>query len=43
MGMIELFKVFSLSNEFKFIQIREEEKIEMGKLVDGVPLPIKGS
>lgn len=29
MGMIELFKVFSLSNEFKLIPIREEEKVEL--------------
>jgi len=29
MGMIELLKVFSLSNEFKYIPIREEEKIEL--------------
>ena len=29
MGMIELFKIFSLSNEFKLIPIREEEKVEL--------------
>jgi pre-mRNA-splicing helicase BRR2 len=29
MGMIELFKVFSLSQEFNNISIREEEKIEL--------------
>jgi len=29
MGMIELMKVFSLSNEFKLIPIREEEKVEL--------------
>jgi hypothetical protein len=29
MGMIEIFKLFSLSSEFKFIPIREEEKGEL--------------
>ena len=43
MGMIEIFRVFSLSNEFKFIPIREEEKSELSKLIDTVPIPIKGS
>jgi pre-mRNA-splicing helicase BRR2 len=43
MGIIELFKVFSLSNEFKYIPIREEEKLELLKLMESVPLPIKGS
>ena len=43
MGIIELFKIFSLSSEFKFIPIREEEKIELQKLIESVPLPVKGS
>ena len=43
MGMIELFKVFSLSHEFKYIPIREEEKMEIQKLMETVPLPVKGS
>ena len=42
-GVIELFKIFSLSNEFKYIPIREEEKIEIQKLMESVPIPIKGS
>jgi len=42
-GIIELFKIFSLSNEFKYIPIREEEKIEIQKLMESVPIPIKGS
>ena len=41
--MIELLRVFSLSNEFKFIPIREEEKSELAKLIETVPVPIKGS
>ena len=40
---IELFRVFSLSSEFKNISVREEEKIELAKLIDKVPIPIKVS
>ena len=40
---IELFRVFSLSGEFKNITIREEEKIELQKLMERVPIPIKES
>jgi pre-mRNA-splicing helicase BRR2 len=43
MGMIELFRVFSLSYEFKFIPTREEEKYELEKLLIKVPIPVKGS
>ena len=43
MGIIELLKVFSLSNEFKYITIREEEKGELAKLMESVPVPVKGS
>lgn len=43
MGIIELFKVFSLSNEFKYIPIREEEKGELLRLMEAVPIPVKGS
>jgi pre-mRNA-splicing helicase BRR2 len=43
MGMIEMLKVFSVSNEFKLIPIREEEKIELQRLMMSVPVPIKGS
>lgn len=40
---IELFRVFSLSSEFKNITIREEEKLELQKLMERVPIPIKES
>lgn len=40
---IELFKVFSLSGEFRNITIREEEKLELQKLMERVPIPIKES
>lgn len=40
---IELFRVFSLSSEFKNLNIREEEKLELQKLMERVPIPIKES
>merc|ERR1712141_773331 len=40
---IELFRVFSLSGEFQHIAIREEEKLELSKLMERAPIPIKES
>lgn len=40
---IELFKVFSLSSEFRNIGIREEEKLELQKIMERVPIPLKES
>lgn len=40
---IEVFRLFSLSGEFKNIHVREEEKLELTKLVTRVPIPIKES
>ncbi|BFY98347.1 hypothetical protein BsWGS_01387 [Bradybaena similaris] len=40
---IELFRVFSLSSEFKYLTVREEEKLELLKLLERVPIPIKES
>jgi len=40
---IELFRVFSLSSEFRHITVREEEKLELLKLLERVPIPIKES
>lgn len=40
---IELFRVFSLSSEFKNLTVREEEKLELSKLLERVPIPIKES
>ncbi|XP_017773161.1 PREDICTED: putative U5 small nuclear ribonucleoprotein 200 kDa helicase [Nicrophorus vespilloides] len=40
---IELFRVFSLSGEFRNIAVREEEKMELQKLMERVPIPIKES
>ncbi|CAG8585503.1 9938_t:CDS:2 [Funneliformis caledonium] len=43
MGHIELFRVFALSDEFKYIPVREEEKLELSKLLERVPIPVKES
>lgn len=40
---IELFRVFSLSGEFRHVTVREEEKLELQKLMERVPIPIKES
>lgn len=42
-SLIELFKIFSMSAEFKLVPIRDEEKNELVKMVESVPVPIKGS
>ncbi|XP_065175302.1 U5 small nuclear ribonucleoprotein 200 kDa helicase-like [Sycon ciliatum] len=41
LSQIELVRVFSLSSEFKYLNVREEEKLELAKLMDRVPIPIK--
>lgn len=41
LSYIELFRIFCLSDEFKYIPVREEEKLELQKLLDRVPIPIK--
>ncbi|CAG8457348.1 10482_t:CDS:2 [Diversispora eburnea] len=41
MSHIELFRVFALSDEFKYIPVREEEKLELSKLLERVPIPVK--
>ncbi|ORX48547.1 Sec63-domain-containing protein [Hesseltinella vesiculosa] len=43
MSHIELFRVFALSDEFKYIPVREEEKMELAKLLERVPIPVKES
>lgn len=40
---IELFRVFALSAEFKYIPVRQEEKLELAKLLGQVPIPVKES
>lgn len=43
MNLIDIFRLFALSNEFKFVPIRENEKLELLKFVDRVPIPVKGT
>ncbi|CAF4940921.1 unnamed protein product [Rotaria sp. Silwood1] len=38
---IDLFRIFSLSSEFRHIIVREEEKLELQKLLERVPIPIQ--
>lgn len=38
---IDLFRVFSLSSEFRHVTVRQEEKLELEKLLDKVPIPVK--
>ncbi|VDK71756.1 unnamed protein product, partial [Onchocerca ochengi] len=40
---IDLFRIFSMSSEFRNIMVREEEKLELQKLAEYVPVPIKES
>lgn len=40
---IELFRVFALSEEFKYIPVRQDEKLELAKLLGRVPIPVKES
>ena len=42
MSDMDLLRLFSLSREFKYIPVREEEKVELMKLVELVPIPVKG-
>jgi pre-mRNA-splicing helicase BRR2 len=41
MGDIELLRVFALSDEFRNVVVRDEEKVELAKLLDRVPVPVK--
>lgn len=40
---IELFRVFALSGEFKYIPVRQDEKLELAKLMTKIPIPVKES
>ncbi|RCI07855.1 hypothetical protein L249_5800 [Ophiocordyceps polyrhachis-furcata BCC 54312] len=40
---IELFRIFALSAEFKYIPVRQDEKVELARLLGTVPIPIKES
>ncbi|KAF8056607.1 DNA polymerase theta/eta [Lyophyllum atratum] len=41
MSTLELLRVFALSNEFKLLPVRQEEKLELAKLLERVPIPVK--
>ncbi|CAN0927319.1 DExH-box ATP-dependent RNA helicase DExH12 [Linum grandiflorum] len=43
MGDIELCRLFSLSEEFKYVTVRQDEKMELAKLLNRVPIPVKDS
>uniref|UniRef100_A0A453R8X1 RNA helicase n=3 Tax=Aegilops tauschii subsp. strangulata TaxID=200361 RepID=A0A453R8X1_AEGTS len=43
MGYIELCQLFSLSEEFKYVSVRKDEKMELEKILDRVPIPVKES
>ncbi|PSC69011.1 U5 small nuclear ribonucleo 200 kDa helicase-like [Micractinium conductrix] len=43
MGEIELLRLFALADEFKYMIVREEEKLELAKLIERVPIPVKES
>ncbi|KAE8223116.1 hypothetical protein CF319_g3803 [Tilletia indica] len=40
-GLIELFRIFSLSSEFRHQVVRQDEKLEITKLLEKVPVPVK--
>lgn len=41
MSEIDILRVFSSSGEFKFIPVRQEEKLEVSKLLEKCPFPVK--
>jgi pre-mRNA-splicing helicase BRR2 len=40
-GEIELCRLFAMAEEFKYVSVREEEKVELAKLMEKVPIPVK--
>lgn len=38
---IEFFRIFSLSDEFRYIPVRQDEKVELAQLINKVPIPVK--
>ena len=43
LSSVELFRIFALSDEFKYQVVRQDEKLEVGKLLERVPIPVKES
>ena len=42
MNIIDVFKLFGMSKEFAQIPVRENEKLELLKFFEKVPVPVKG-
>eukprot|EP00172_Hildenbrandia_rubra_P001427 Plantae.Rhodophyta-Hildenbrandia_rubra.ctg19755.p1 GENE.Plantae.Rhodophyta-Hildenbrandia_rubra.ctg19755~~Plantae.Rhodophyta-Hildenbrandia_rubra.ctg19755.p1 ORF type:complete len:1383 (+),score=291.93 Plantae.Rhodophyta-Hildenbrandia_rubra.ctg19755:620-4768(+) len=42
-GNIDLLRIFALSKEFEHMYVRQEEKLELSRLAERVPIPIRGS
>lgn len=42
-GDIELLRIFSLSKEFTNLAVRQDERLELEKMVERVPVPVKES
>ena len=40
-GSVEMFRIFAASEEFKYIPVRPDEKLELAKLLARVPIPVK--
>ncbi|WFD33124.1 RNA helicase [Malassezia sp. CBS 17886] len=40
-GLIELLRIFALSDEFRHQVVRQDEKLEIGRLLERVPVPVK--
>ncbi|SCU85873.1 LANO_0C05798g1_1 [Lachancea nothofagi CBS 11611] len=40
---IEILRIFSRSDEFKYIPVRQEEKVELQKLLEKAPIPVQES
>jgi pre-mRNA-splicing helicase BRR2 len=40
-GEIELCRLFAMAEEFKHVSVREEEKVELARLLERVPIPVK--
>eukprot|EP00755_Sulcionema_specki_P005502 Sspe_Gene.4860::Locus_1611_Transcript_1_1_Confidence_1.000_Length_6620::g.4860::m.4860/K12854/SNRNP200, BRR2; pre-mRNA-splicing helicase BRR2 len=43
MHELEIFRLFSMADEFKYMSVRDEEKLELQKLLERVPIPVKES
>ena len=41
MSDIEILRLFSLSDEFKNVHVRQEERLELEKMINRVPIPVK--